>query len=110
MGLSLRFVWDMQNLLRVLFAVNHIWDHDLKWTDERSLDLPIKPAQLSSRIDAMFMLADLEQAVEINQRLIVETLELARGQGFEVSGALRSMQEGLRVGLHQASTAPRRPD
>lgn len=109
MGLALRFVWDMQNLLRVLFAVNHIWDHDLKWTDERSLDLRIKPAQLSSRIDAMFTLVDLQQAVEINQRLIVETLELAKNQGFDVNGALRSMQEGLRAGLRQTSTVARRP-
>lgn len=106
MGLALRFVWDTQNLLRVLFAVNHIWDHDLKWTDERSLDLPIKPAQLSSRIDAMFTLGDLRQAVEINQRLIVETLELAKNQGFDVSSALRSMQAGLRAGLRGAVRQP----
>ncbi len=99
MGLALRFTWDMQNLLRVLFAVNRVWDHDLKWTDERSLDLPIKPDQLSARIDAMFRLTDLERAVEINQRLIVETLELAREQGFSVADALHSMREGLREGL-----------
>ncbi|MDQ2742235.1 MAG: hypothetical protein M3Z66_08040 [Chloroflexota bacterium] len=99
MGLSLRFVWDMQNLLRVLFAVNQQWDHDLKWTNERSLDLPIKPAELSARIDAMFTLTDLAQCVETNQRLIVETLELATGQGFMVSDALHSMREGLRIGL-----------
>lgn len=99
MGLALRFVWDMQNLLRVLFAVNQQWDHDLKWTNERSLDLPIKPAELSARIDAMFTLTDLAQCVETNQRLIVETLELAAGQGFMVSDALHSMREGLRIGL-----------
>ncbi len=106
MGLALRFAWDMQNLLRVLFAVNHIWDHDLKWTDERSLDLPIKPAQLSSRIDAMFTLGDLRQAVEINQRLIVETLELAKNQGFDVSSALASMQAGLRAGMRRPARQP----
>lgn len=103
MGLALRFVWDMQNLLRVLFSLNHAWDHDLKWTDERSLDLPLKPAQLSARIDAMFALADLEQAVEINQRLIVETLELSRDQGFNVDAALQSMRDGLREGLKRVS-------
>ncbi|GAC1636528.1 MAG: hypothetical protein NVS4B2_24990 [Chloroflexota bacterium] len=102
MGLALRFVWDMQNLLRVLFAVNHDWDHDLKWTDERSLDLAIKPAHLSARIDAMFTLTNLRQAVEINQRLIVETLELARDQNFDVSAPLQSMKDGLRQGLKVA--------
>lgn len=105
MGLALRFVWDMQNLLRVLFAVNHVWDHDLKWTDERALDLPIKPERLSARIDATFTLLDLEEAVEINQRLIVETLELARNQGFDVGAALRSIREGLRVGLETTGRA-----
>lgn len=99
MGLALRFVWDMQNLLRVLFALNRMWDRDLKWTNERSLDMPIRPAELSARIDAMFMLTDLRQAVEIDQRLIVETLELARDHGFEVSAALHSMRDGLREGL-----------
>ncbi len=95
MGLALRFVWDMQNLLRVLFAVNRVWDHDLKWTNESSLDLSTKPAQLSARIDAMFTLADLPYAVEINQRLILETLEIARDHGFDVNAALRSMRDGL---------------
>lgn len=102
MGLALRLVWDMQNLLQVLFAVNHMWDQDLKWTDERSLAMPIKPADLSARIDAMFTLTDLYRAVEINQRLIVETLELAANQGFEVHGALESMLEGLHTGLERS--------
>lgn len=104
MGLALRFIWDTQNLLRVLFAVNHVWDHDLKWTDERSLDLPLEPANLSARIDAMFTLADLRQAVEINQRLIIETLELARDQGFAVSAALESMRNGLQEGMEASGT------
>lgn len=101
MGLALRFTWDMQNLLRVLFAINHEWDHDLKWTDERSFDLAIKPADLSKRIDAMFTLIDLAAAVEINQRLIIETLELARDSGYQVDAALRSVQQGLRDGSRQ---------
>jgi len=99
MGLAMRFLWDMQNVLRVLFAVNHVWDHDLKWTDEASLSLPLQPSRLSQRIDAMFTLDDLNRAVEVNQRLIVETLELAQEQGFEVAEALTSMREGLRQGL-----------
>jgi len=105
MGLALRFVWDMQNLLRVLFAVNHMWDQDLKWTDKRSLAMPIKPEDLSARIDAMFTLTDLLRAVATNQRLIVETLELAADQGFEVHAALQSMRAGLRAGLESSGLA-----
>jgi len=104
MALAMRFLWDMQNLLRVLFAINHRWDQDLKWTDQRSLDLPLKPDRLSARIDEMFTLTDLQQAVEVNQRLIVETLELTSAQGYDVAAALRSVREGLRVGL--AATHP----
>ncbi len=99
MGLAMRFLWDMQNLLRVLFAVNHRWDQDLKWTDQQSLDLPLQPNRLSARIDEMFTLTDLKQAVEVNQRLIVETLVLTSAQGYDVAAALRSVREGLRIGL-----------
>ena len=99
MGLAMRFLWDMQNLLRVLFAINHRWDQDLKWTDEQSLDLPLKPDKLSARIDQIFTLTDLYRAVEVNQRLIVETLELTSAQGYDVAAALRSIRAGLRFGL-----------
>jgi len=99
LGLALRLTWDMQNLLRTLFAVNRVWERDLKWTNERALDFPIKPSDLSARIDAVFDLTDPGRAVEADQRLIVETLELAEGQGFEVSAALRSVEDGLRMGL-----------
>jgi len=34
---------------------------------------------------------------------IVETLELARDEGFDVTAALRSMQDGLRAGLKAAA-------
>ncbi len=114
MGLALRFVWDMQHLLRVLFAVNHTWDRDLKWTDERSLDLPLQPAHLSARIDSLFTLAELQECVEIEQRLIIETLELARGQGFDVIAALQPVQDAFYKGrqieqkARPARTLPRR--
>ena len=101
LGLALRFTWDMQNLLRVLFAVNHAWDHDLKWTKEPALDLPIKPAQLSERIDAAFTLTDLKRSVEIEQRLIIDTLELAQREGFHVNAALRSVLEGFATGAER---------
>jgi hypothetical protein len=95
LGLALRFTWDMQNLLRVLFAVNHAWDHDLKWTRAPALDFPLKPAQLAERIDAAFTLADLRRSVEIEQGLIVETLELAQSHRFDVSAALQSVRAAL---------------
>jgi hypothetical protein len=101
MGLALRFVWDMQNLLRVLCAINHTWDRDMKWTDARTLDYPILPESLPSRIDSMFKLADLRACVEINQRLIVETLELAQANGFAVETPLTSMRNGLAEGLNE---------
>ena len=47
----------------------------------------------------MFTLTDLYRAVEVNQRLIVDTLELASARGYDVAAALRSMRAGLRFGL-----------
>lgn len=67
--------------------------------------MPVKPAGLSARIDAMFTLTDLPRAVEINQRLIVDTLELPAEQGFEVLGAFQSMRQGLRAGLERSGLA-----
>jgi hypothetical protein len=101
LGLALRFTWDMQNLLRVLFAINHTWDHDLKWTRAPALDLPLKPVQLWERIDAAFTFSDLGRSVDVEQRLIVDALELAQRQGFDVDAALRSVREGLRTHANQ---------
>ena len=69
------------------------------------LAMPITPSNLSARIDVMFTLTDLPRAVEINQRLIVDTLELAAEQDYDVGLALQSMREGLRAGLERSGLA-----
>jgi hypothetical protein len=91
-GLALRFTWDVQNLLRVLFAVNRVWDRDLKWTDEHSLALRLAPRDLSRRLDECLRFDDLERSVQLEQQLILETLELAAAEGFAVDAALASLR------------------
>lgn len=103
MGLALRFTWDMQNLFRVLFAINGTWDQDLKWTDTESTAFSIAPSRLSERIDAAFHFSDLFQAVQVEQELIVEVLDLAAAQGFDVVKAIASMSEGLQAGIRTLS-------
>ncbi len=102
LGLALRFTWDMENLLRLLFALNEVWDRDLKWTDESTLGLAMRPAQLVRRIDESFRFEDLRRSVEVEQRLIVEALELAVDAGLPVAAALASMRAGLQRGLGQS--------
>ncbi len=102
-GLTLRFVWDIQNLFRLLFAINEVWDHDLKWASERTRGLRLVPDNLSPRLDRLLELRDLESSVDELQRLIVEALELAADGGYDVDRARRSVSEALAVGRRQAT-------
>ncbi len=94
-GLAMRLQWDIQNILRVLWAINHRWDQDWKWTDERSLDMPIKPIRLSSRIDEIFTMHDPHASVLAAFRLIEETLALVPTE-YDVSMPLANYRTALR--------------
>lgn len=94
MALAQRLIWDMQNVLAVLFALNRTWEPDFKWTDERSLALPVKPDRLSERINEVFVLTDPEKSIVTAFELILDTLDLAAGE-FDVSVARSSVVEAL---------------
>jgi hypothetical protein len=96
-GLATRLQWDIENVLRLLFAVNKRWDQDLKWTDERSLDLTIKPEHLSERINQVFTMTHAEDSIRTAFHLIEETLQLVPEE-YDVSAALESIRRGIREG------------
>jgi NUDIX domain len=93
-ALSMRLQWDIQNLLRVLWAINRRWDQDWKWTDERALDLPIKPKRLSERIDAIFELRDLVHGARECLQLVLDGLALVPPE-HDVSAAVGSIKATL---------------
>lgn len=98
-ALAMRLQWDIQNVLRVLFALNRRWDQDWKWTDTRSLDFAVMPDGLSRRIDQIFTLVDLPSCVTAAFQLIEETLLLVPPP-HDVSLALSNIQTALREGSH----------
>lgn len=96
-ALAMRLSWDVQNILRILWAINRQWDGDWKWTDERSLDLLVKPARLSERINDVFSLVDGAVAIRTCFTLIEETLLLVPDE-YDVSAALTSIRGTLTAG------------
>ena len=61
--LAMRLLWDMNNILAVLYAVNRVWQPDPKWTNLLLRDLPIQPERLPERINAVFTLDDLRACI-----------------------------------------------
>jgi hypothetical protein len=94
LGLAFRLGWDMLNVLGILWAINHQWPQDWKWTDERSLDLPIAPAGLSERINRVFTFDPPEAAVHTALELIEETLLLVPRE-YDVSAARASIRAAM---------------
>jgi hypothetical protein len=93
-ALAQRLIWDMNNLLAVLFAVNRRWEPDHKWTDAAALDLPISPPDLSARLNEVFTLTDPVRSIDTMFTLILETLSLVPSE-YDVSAARASIMAGL---------------
>jgi 8-oxo-dGTP pyrophosphatase MutT (NUDIX family) len=93
-GLANRLIWDVNNILGILCAINRRWPQDWKWTDERSLDFPIKPERLSGRIGTIFSSADPAVAVRTCMRLILDSLALVPS-GIDVNAARENVESAL---------------
>lgn len=94
MALAIRLTWDMQNLLRALFAVNGRWETDWKWTEAAAGQLPIKPAALAERIARVFTLSQPHDSIVEAFELILEGLDLVPEE-YDVSEARASIQAAL---------------
>lgn len=92
--LAMRLLWDMENLLAVLYAINRTWQPDPKWTNLLVRDLPVRPDRLPERINAVFTLNDPRAGIVECFTLIVETLQLVPPP-HDVSRALTSIQASL---------------
>jgi hypothetical protein len=92
--LAMRLVWDVQNLLAVLFASNRVWQPDWKWIEHAAAQLPLRPDRLPQRLDEIFTLAQPEQSVLTAFQLILDTLALVPEQ-YDVTAAVSSLQQSL---------------
>lgn len=96
MALTNRLLADIWILLRILFAINHVWEPDWKWLRHETERLAIRPERLVERINAIFTLQQSEQTVACYLRLIRDTLELVPAS-YDVTSALNNVQGSLRM-------------
>lgn len=75
-ALTQRLTQDINNLIRILFALNNQWETDTKWLDLIVSQMSIKPIRLVERVNNIFSCLSLGERVFITVELIVETLKL----------------------------------
>lgn len=98
MALAMRLLWDMQNVWRVLFAINQAWEPDWKWISAAATELAIRPIDLELRNDRVFTLDEPHRGVTTCFELIRDTLNLVPA-GYDVSRARDSIQAALDVAM-----------
>jgi hypothetical protein len=77
LSLTERLLWDVYNILRIVFALNRQWDPDWKWLRPKMKNLTIAPERLADRVDVIFSSGSPRQRVAACQQLILDTLALA---------------------------------
>jgi hypothetical protein len=87
---------DIQDALRVLFAINEAWEPDWKWLRHNLARLELVPERLGERIDSIFLALDPRQAVVEALRIIEDVLALAATR-FDVSLQLENVKEACRT-------------
>ena len=71
--LTMRIVDDLENVLRIVFALNRAWEPDWKRLTEIVAPLAVKPDRLAERIDEALLRTDIVSA----RALVRDTLALA---------------------------------
>lgn len=81
-------VRDCHAVLRILFALNSLWEPDWKWLEHRARALEIKPNRLVERVNEVVETASSEEAIAGCCALIRDTLALVPGEvGVESAAA-----------------------
>jgi len=97
-----RLLDDLSRVLRIVYALNRVWEPTTKRTAERVRALPAKPERLAERIEQVLTEPDPLRAMLALSELQADTLALAPS-GPNVDRARRWVHEVLEV-LHEAST------
>ncbi|MEX2246709.1 MAG: DUF4037 domain-containing protein [Dehalococcoidia bacterium] len=90
-----RLLADVQSILRIVFALNRVWEPAWKWTPSATRSLAIKPERLSERIDQILALGDLDVSARLCAELAADTLALVPGH-IDVSAARAAIDRSLR--------------
>jgi len=85
---------DLQDGLRILFAINRQWEPDWKNLDAASRLLTSTPKELVPRVNAILSAMDPERRVALAQQLILDILELVPSQ-YDVTEPVANMRASL---------------
>ena len=91
-----RMVDDASRVLRIVFAVNRVWQPTSKRLADRVAALPVKPERLAERIAEALTEPDPHRALLAMSRLQLDTVELAP-DGPNVVRARAWLAEGLEI-------------
>jgi hypothetical protein len=97
-----RMVDDASRVVRIVFAVNRVWQPTLKRLAERAAPLPVKPDRLAERIETALTEPDPRRALLQMTELQADTAALAP-DGPNVVRARRWLADGIEI-LRRAAT------
>lgn len=85
---------DARSILRVVFAVNGLWEPEWKWLRLRTAELPAVPARLVDRLEQALVEPDAAAALRAMSELALETLSLVP-EHLETGRAERSLRQAV---------------
>jgi hypothetical protein len=97
---------DAARIVRIVFALNRVWQPTLKRIADRTATLTLKPDRLAERIVEALTEPDPQRALLIMAQLQVETLALAP-DGPNVERARKWISEGRQILAHPPSSYDR---
>ena len=96
LGLDEWLLADLQDGLRILFAINRQWEPDWKNLRAASKLLTQAPDQLAERVNALFLTQIPEERVELLLRLLLDILALVP-KSYDISTARANIEASLQA-------------
>jgi hypothetical protein len=96
LGLNEWLSADLEDALRILFAVNRQWEPDWKNLEAASRLLARAPEKLVLRVNEIFISEQLEERVALAQQLMLEILELVPQQ-YDTGEAAANIRASIRA-------------
>jgi predicted nucleotidyltransferase len=91
-----RMLDDALRVLRIVYALNRVWEPTTKRLEARVASLAVKPARLAERIEEALSESDPRRALLVMTELQLETVALAP-DGPNVNRARRWLAEGAKL-------------
>jgi hypothetical protein len=100
-----RMVDDAERVVRIVFALNRVWQPTLKRLAERAATLTIKPERLAERIEEALTEADPRRALLVLTELQIDTVALAP-DGPNIIRARTWLRDAHQILLQFDATCP----